>query len=333
MGAVVAALGTMASIGVAGWLIGRYRLLGAGAERVLARTVFAVATPALLLVTIARADLHLLLSRTALVTVLSTLVVAGLALAVARGFWRLGGGEATVVTLASSYVNAGNLGLPLAVYLLADATAVVPTLLFQLLVLAPIAFTVLDARRPPAAGAAGPGTASSGGADVPAVAASGPSAVAAGPRGVLGRTLRNPIIIGTLAGLALSALPWDVPDVLLEPFRLVGAAAAPLALLTFGMSLTAPRAAGGRRAGRELLLAVVLRSVIHPLLAALLGRVLGLDGAALLAVVTMAALPTAQNVLVYALQYGRGHAVARDAGLVTTLLALPVMLVIAGVLA
>jgi hypothetical protein len=47
----------------------------------------------------------------------------------------------------------------------------------------------------------------------------------------------------------------------------------------------------------------------------------------------MAALPTAQNVLVYALQYGRGQAVARDAGLVTTLLALPVMLVIAAVLA
>ena len=52
----------------------------------------------------------------------------------------------TIGTLASSYVNAGNLGLPLAVYLLDDAVAVVPTLLFQLLVLAPVAFAVLDAR-------------------------------------------------------------------------------------------------------------------------------------------------------------------------------------------
>jgi malonate transporter and related proteins len=317
MGAVVAALGTMASIGVVGWLIGRHRLLGTGAERVLARTVFAVATPALLLVTIARADLHLLASRTALVTALSTLVVAGLALAVARGLWRLGGGEATVVTLASSYVNAGNLGLPLAVYLLGDATAVVPTLLFQLLVLAPVAFTVLDSRRLPTA-------------DEPA---SGAAAVPAGGRGVLGRTLRNPIIIGTLAGLTLAALPWDVPDVVLEPFRLVGAAAAPLALLTFGMSLAIPRERGDRAVGRELGLAVAMRSVVHPVLAALLGRAFGLDDAALLAVVAMAALPTAQNVLVYALQYGRGQAVARDAGLVTTLLAMPVMLVVAATLA
>jgi predicted permease len=316
MGAVVAALGTMASIGVVGWLLGRYRLLGDGAERVLARTVFAVATPALLLVTIARADLHLLLSRTALVTALSTVVVAAIALAVARGLWRLGGGEATVVTLASSYVNAGNLGLPLAVYLLGDATAVVPTLLFQLLVLAPVAFTVLDSRRRPTADDA----------------AAGASSVPTGSSGVLGRTLRNPIIIGTLTGLVLAALPWDVPDVVLEPFRLVGAAAAPLALLTFGMSLAIPRSRGDRAAGRELVLAVALRSVVHPVLALVLGRMLGLDGAALLAVVTMAALPTAQNVLVYALQYGRGQAVARDAGLVTTLLAMPVMLVVAATL-
>jgi len=315
MGAVITALATMASIGVAGWLIGRYRLLGAGAETVLARTVFAVATPSLLMVTIARADLGLLVSRTALVIAVSTVVVAGIALTVARGVWRLGAGEATVVTLASSYVNAGNLGLPLAVYLLGDPTAVVPTLLFQLLVLAPVAFTVLDSRRPVAAEVTG--------------AAAGPTRSG----GVLGRTLRNPIIIGTLVGLVLSALPWDVPDVVLEPFRLVGAAAAPIALITFGMSLALPPAGGGRRVSRELVLAVASRSVVHPLLAALIGRAVGLEGHALLAVVTMAALPTAQNVLVYALQYGRGQAVARDAGLVTTLLAVPVLLVVAATLA
>jgi predicted permease len=46
----------------------------------------------------------------------------------------------------------------------------------------------------------------------------------------------------------------------------------------------------------------------------------------------MAALPTAQNVLVYALRYDKGEDVARDAGLVTTLLALPVLLVVAATL-
>jgi len=46
----------------------------------------------------------------------------------------------------------------------------------------------------------------------------------------------------------------------------------------------------------------------------------------------MAALPTAQNVLVYATQYGRGQALARDAGMLTTVLAVPALMVIAATL-
>lgn len=42
--------------------------------------------------------------------------------------------------------------------------------------------------------------------------------------------------------------------------------------------------------------------LVSPTLAVLLGRVLGLDRHLLLAVVALAALPTAQNVLVYATQ-------------------------------
>ena len=66
-------------------------------------------------------------------------------------------------------------------------------------------------------------------------------------------------------------------------------------------------------------------------MAAVIGSELGLTGRSLLAVVAVSALPTAQNVLVYALQYRRGQALARDAGLITTLLAVPVLLVITAV--
>lgn len=326
MGAVTTALGTMAAIAVVGWLLGRFRLLGPGAEQVLARTVFAIAVPSLLMVTIAHADLRMLLSRPAAATALSTALVAATTVVVLRLVWRRSAGETTVVTLASSYVNAGNLGIPIAVYLLGDAVAVVPTLLFQLLILAPIAFTVLDSR--PTV----PEPVDDAGLARGAVAAASNRPARAGLHGVAARTLHNPIIIGALTGLALAALPWDLPDVVYEPFRLIGAAAAPLALITFGMSLAVPRKAGEGAPVRELALVVALRSVVHPALAAGLGIALGLEGTALLAVVTMAALPTAQNVLVYAMQYGRGQAVARDAGLVTTLLALPVMLTIAALL-
>ena len=238
-----------------------------------------------------------------MVTWTSTATIALVAIVVLRAAWRRSAADVTVGTLASSYVNAGNVGLPLAVYLLDDAVAVVPTLLFQLLVLAPVAFAVLDARSGPLRG-----------------------------RTVARRTLSNPIIVGTLVGLVLAALPWDLPEVVYEPFRLVGAAAAPLALLTFGMSLALPRTVDSTAPRGDLALAVGLRSVAHPVLAWGLGTALGLPAHALLAVVAMASLPTAQNVLVYAMQYRHGEALARDAGLVTTVLCVPVLLVVAATL-
>lgn len=318
MGAILTALGTMGAIVALGWVLGCRGTLGPAAPAVLARVVFTVATPCLLLVTVAHADLHLLLSRAALVTALSTTTVVLVAVAVLRGLWHRPAADVTVAALASSYVNAGNLGLPLAVYLLGDAVAVVPSLLYQLLVLAPVAFAVLDAREPPDHASGPP--------------ARGPRRGAVALRAVLLRTLRNPIIVGALAGLLLAALPWTPPEVLLGPFGIVGAAAAPLALLTFGMSLAVPRTVDARPVRRELALVVVLRSLVHPLLAGAIGGVLGLEGATLLGVTAMAALPTAQNVLVYAIQYGRQQPLARDAGLVTTVLAVPVLLVVTALL-
>lgn len=324
MSAVLTTLGTMGAIIALGWALGRRGTLGEHAPAVPARAVFTVATPCLLFVTVAHADLRLLLSRSALATAISTLAVALIAIAVLRGLWRRPAAEVAVGTLAASYVNAGNLGLPLAVYLLGDAVAVVPTLLCQLLILAPVAFAVLDARAAPAAEATGPrpstGTRP---ARLPLTRIA---------RDVITRTARNPIIVGTVSGLVVSALPWTLPEDLYRPFSLVGAAAAPLALVTFGMSLAVPRLTRERAPRRDLVLVVVLRNVIGPVLAWLVGTLLGLSGAALLAVVAMAALPTAQNVLVYAMQYGRGQALARDAGLVTTILAAPALLVITALL-
>lgn len=303
MVAVLAALGTMAAIAAVGWLLGRSGALGPGAEHVLSRTVFLVCAPCLLLVTIAHSDLHALLSRVAVVTALSTAAVALIALVVLRLVWHRPAGDAAIGTLAVGYLNAGNLGIPIAVYLLGDAVAVVPTLLFQQLILVPSAFSVLDV---------GPG----GGGRLSRAL----------------RPLRNPIIIGSLTGLALAGASWDLPEVVYEPFRLIGAAAPPLALVAFGLSLARTQGLGRDRITADLGLVVALRSLVHPVLAWVVGRAIGLDGAPLLAVVTMASLPTAQNVLVYALRYGRAAPLARDAGLVTTVLALPLLLVVAATL-
>jgi malonate transporter len=109
---------------------------------------------------------------------------------------------------------------------------------------------------------------------------------------------------------------WHVPAPVLEPFVLLGGAAVPMTLLALGMSLRGSRPL---QIGPDAVLAVALKTVGHPLLAYAMGRWLfDLSGVPLLAAVVVAALPTAQNVFVFAGRYGRGEAFARDAIVLST---------------
>lgn len=336
---VLTAIGAMACVVALGWVIQRTGLLagrerggagddGGGARQVLATLSFTICAPALMFSTLASTDLAHVLSRGAVVTWATTGALGLVTAVVARWLLRLSAGPAAVTTLAAVYVNGGNIGIPLAVYLFDDALAVVPTLLFQLLVLAPLALSVLDR-------SAGRATAPSG-------------ARAAGH--VLLAAFRNPITVGTVAGL-LVAVAGELtgarlPDVVLLPFDLIGAAAPPLGLLTFGMTLAVPLppadvgagvaasagSVGRGSVGRVIVLAVLVRNLLHPLAAWALGSALGVDGTALALVVTMAALPTAVNVTTYATRYGVFDGVAARATVWTTALCVPTLITTAALL-
>ncbi|BCL22596.1 AEC family transporter [Streptomyces tuirus] len=291
-------------IGV-GYLIGRRGYLGDGGREVLTRLAFHVASPALLFTTLAQADLSVIFSDRLLVTAMSTAAAAGVFVAVgaARGW---GVGRTTIGALCSSYVNSGNLGIPIAVYVLGDASLVAPVLLFQLVGVTPVALTVLDL--------------ASGGEKRPLWQR-------------LLTPLRNPIALGSLAGVAVSASGLTVPGPLLDPLTLIGNMSVPAVLLAFGISLrgsTLPLR-GAERA--PVLLAVALKSVFQPLVAwALAAGVFGLRGALLLDVVVTSALPAAQNLFTYASSYRVGEVLAREAILLSTVLAVPVLVVVAAVL-
>ena len=308
MTAVLTALGTMTLIAVAGWLLAITRVLGPEAPKVLARVVFTLSTPSLLVTTIGSAHLDLLLTPAAVSTWVSTLVVAGIAIAV-FALLRADRPTATIGTLSASYLNAGNLGIPVAVYVLGDALAVVPTMLLQLLLLAPVAFAVGDARPGRRRGDA-----------------------------VL-RALRSPLTMAALLGLLLALTGWQLPVVLDQPLHALAATAAPLALLTLGMSLVRsapapgmPRPSVDRRHWYGVLTATVLRTLVHPALAYLVAELLGVPAEARFAVVLMAALPTAQNVLVYAMQFDAGQRLARDTQVITTFASLPLMVAVVALL-
>ncbi|EGE36853.1 MULTISPECIES: AEC family transporter [Actinomyces] len=376
MADVVAGLAVFGAVIAVGWLLVRTRAVPADADGVLTRVCFFAATPALLVTTLSRADLTAVLSRSTAVAVAAELTAIVSAWCLHRLVLRRPTAEATIGALASGYVNAANLGIPVAVLVLGDAATIAPILLLQLLVLTPATFTVLDAvtRR------------------------GNPSRLA-----TLTDPLRNPLLWGVVAGTAANLSGVDLKEwgggYPAQGLEMLGRVAVPLMMLALGMSLAgAPRplrnpapeeaapspqsspaqsarqgkdrqgqeppaaeagseaheidTAGGRPprveeepahgarstsqrgAGRRsgLWLAVGWKLAVMPGLAVVVGLVAGLSGGQLLAPVVTAALPTAQNVFMYASRYGAAKDLARDAVLLTTAGFVPVVLLAAALL-
>ena len=319
MGDVVAGLAVFGVVIAVGWLLVRTRAVPADADGVLTRVCFFAATPALLVTTLSRADLTAVVSRTTAVAVAAELVAIVSAWCLHRLVLRRSTAEATIGALASGYVNAANLGIPVAVLVLGDAATIAPILLLQLLVLTPATFTVLDAvtRR------------------------GNPSRLA-----TLTVPLCNPLLWGVVAGTAANLSGLDLTawcgGYPAQGLEMLGRVAVPLMMLALGMSLAgAPRPlrspepdASVRGAGRRsgLWLAVGWKLAVMPGLAVVVGLATGLSGAQLLTPVVTATLPTAQNVFMYASRYGVGKDLARDAVLLTTAGFVPVVLLAAAIL-
>ena len=143
------------------------------------------------------------------------------------------------------------------------------------------------------------------------------------------RPLTNPITIGSLIGLLLAVTGWSLPGVVHDPLDLIGGMAVPAMLLAYGVSLRLGPLPGRGVPGTELARVVGLKMLFQPLAAWGVGHfVLGLDTPELLAATVLSALPTAQNVFVIATRYDRSVLLARDAIFVSTLVSVPVIVVI-----
>ncbi|POX54205.1 hypothetical protein C3489_13825 [Streptomyces sp. Ru71] len=291
-------------IGV-GYVLGRLGSLGEQGRDVLTALAFHVATPALLFTTLARADLSVIFSSRLLVTALSTAAVMGVFVAVGV-LRRWGVGRVTIGALCAGYVNSGNLGIPIAVYVLGDASLVAPVMLFQLVLVTPAALAVLDLS-------------------------------GRGEKGPLWQRLltplRNPVAVGSLAGVLVSASGLTVPAPVMDPIKLIGNMSVPASLLAFGISLYGSAAPGRGRDRVPVLLSVSLKSAGQPLVAWVLARaVFGLHGAALLDVVVTSALPAAQNLFTYASRYRVAESLSRESILLSTVASVPVLVGVAAVL-
>ena len=306
MGGVIEGFGTIAAVIALGALLAQLRVVDDRARVVLSRLSFFVASPALMVTVLGDTDVTTVLSQNLVATVAGVLVAVALYVLAARLVWRRALPETVVGSLSAAYVNAGNLGLPIAAYVLGDAALVAPTLLLQLLVLQPLALALLDhatSERRFSVGRA------------------------------MARPLTNPLTVGSILGLLLSLTGFPLPAVVRDPLELVGGMAVPSMLIAYGISLRLGPRPGHGTSATEVGLISVLKLVVQPLTAYLVARfVLGVGDTGLLAVTVLAALPTAQNIFVHATRYGRGEVLARDSIFVTTLASVPVVLVIAAVL-
>jgi malonate transporter and related proteins len=309
-------LAGFATIGIViglGFLLAQLRILDASAQGVLTRVAFYVASPALMITVLGGTDIHRLFSANLIASLGSVAVVAAIAVLLTRLLWKREAGDTVIAAFSAAYVNAANLGLPIAAYALGDAALVAPMLLAQLVILQPTGLAVLDA--------------------ITYVPAPGTST-----RRLLlirlSQPFRNPLAVGSLIGLVLALTGIKLPVIINAPLTLVGGIAVPSMLLAYGISLRLGPRPGAGEPRIQIATLATLKLLVQPILAYLIGAyAVGLSGHDLLAVTVIAALPTAQNIFTFALRYDRGALLARDMIFVTTLLSVPVILIITWLLA
>ncbi|MEU1347559.1 AEC family transporter [Streptomyces sp. NPDC005795] len=320
-----------------GYAAARGGLLGEQAESVLGRFVFHVAMPAALFTMVSSSRPGAFAHPSMVAFAAGTLLVSALGYAVGRRFFGHERAGAAVSGMASGYVNSANLGIPVAVHVLGDASFVAQVILFQVLVVSPVVLTLLDSgtRR----GGSAPG----------------------GLRRMLTMPVRNPVIMASILGLAVSATGLRLPEAVTHSCDVLGAAAVPTALITLGLSLHGGRAGGtdrvtGRSEGdvagpvtgraeagvagpvtgraeagvagpvtgrAEVGVAVALKTLVQPLVGFVVaGPLLHLPDHQVLAVVLCSALPTAQNAYLYAREYGLDTGLARNSVVASTVVSM-----------
>ena len=293
-----ATIGILIALGI---LLAHLGVIDLAGQRTLSTLAFFVASPALLVTVLEDSDVGEIFSGALLATV-AGVVVTGLVFVVVAVVRHEPLGSTVVGTMCAAYVNAGNLGLPIAAYVLGDPALVAPVILMQLLVLQPLALVLLDV-------------------DTSQTRLSWASIVM--------RPVKNPITIGSFVGLVLALTGTNLPGVVHDPLVLVGGMAVPSMLLAYGVALRLGPLPGRGVPPGQLALVVGLKLVVQPLVAYLVGRfALDLDTPALLAVTVLSALPTAQNVFVIASRYERATLLARDAIFVSTFASVPAVMVI-----
>jgi predicted permease len=296
---------------LAGYLCGRFRLLGDASSEALNRFVYFVALPALFFIAMARVPLSDILNLPFLAAYGGG-AAATAAIAVLAGRLLFPNRLAAIGLhgLSAIFANTGYMGIPLLVTAFgpgATLPAIIATVFNGAVVMAIGIFVVeVDLAR-------GQGLA---------------HILSDALRGVV----QSPLVLSAAAGIAWSLTGAEPPAALASFCDILGAAAPPAALFAIGLFMAGRSLAGG---GGEIAWLVLLKLLAQPLITAGIGfGLLGMDRLWAAAAVALAALPTGALVFVLAQQYGIYVQRATAAILVSTVLSvitLSALFVILGV--
>ena len=182
-----------------------------------------------------------------------------------RLFFHMKAADATIGALNSLYLNSNNIGLPIATYILGNPALVAPILVMQQAVFTPIGLTVLD------------------------VTTKGKVSA----KEILKQPLHQPLLIGSLLGIVVSAISakvgyFVIPSFIYDPIDMIGDSAVPMILMAFGMSLHGTKPLQDKSNIPAVFTVAALKNIVMPIIAFLLSYfVMGFRGATLYACVVL----------------------------------------------
>ncbi|MGW6685229.1 AEC family transporter [Streptomyces sp. NPDC054961] len=269
----------------AGVLLARRKVVPAEASKAFADYAFLFAVPCYLFGNIYAADLSALFDWRAIGGYAAAAALAGCALALASGLAGLRDPrDVALRVMAGVQVNTAYFAVPVFITFFGTAAPIFPVLLFQVCVLSLVVISVMELGR------TGPG-------------AGGPARRLAR---AVGSSLATPLVLACNAGILLNLLSVHVPKVVLDGAAFVGDSASPVALFALGLHL------GGigldvRGTTREEMALIGFKCLVFPLLAwAVCGALFGVRGEWLTYLVLIAAMPTPQNLFIFAQRYDVG---------------------------
>ncbi|HZK32839.1 MAG TPA: AEC family transporter [Corynebacterium sp.] len=289
----------------AGWALAKKGVIGPGTQRLMFnRVAFYVATPSLIFTSVAVSDPEFFITPVVLVVSGATVLTSLIYVLLSRIFFRQDVPTTTIGAAGASYYNSVNIGLPVSIYVLGNATHVIPTLLVQMAVFTPVILAFLGSD-------SGEGS--------------------AGHRAwkSVRDAILSPVVVASVAGLLVAVSGITIPQPVMEPLEILGGASIPMILMSFGASLTAGGVLASRAHRPGAITATALKVAGMPVVSWLICLAFGVGPELTYAAVILSALPTAQNVYNYAATYQRGETIARDTVFLTTFLSMPAMLIIA----